>query len=399
MAMVDEPLYPIAVLIDELKNEDIQLRLNSIRRLSTIARALGEERTRKELIPFLSENNDDEDEVLLAMAEELGVFIPYVGGVEHAHVLLPPLETLSTVEETCVRDKAVESLCRIGAQMKENDIVDYFIAVVKRLAAGEWFTARVSSCGLFHIAYPSATDPLKTELRTIYGQLCQDDMPMVRRAAASNLGKFAATVEQSHLKTEIMSIFDDLTQDDQDSVRLLAVEGCAALGKLLEPQDCVAHILPVIVNFSQDKSWRVRYMVANQLYELCEAVGPEPTRADLVPAYVRLLRDNEAEVRIAAAGKVMKFCRILSPQLAIQHILPCVKELSSDSSQHVRSALASVIMGMAPVLGKDATIEQLLPIFLSLLKDEFPDVRLNIISKLDQVNQVSTIFVSCFSCN
>ena len=84
---------------------------------------------------------------------------------------------------------------------------------VQRLAAGEWFTARVSSCGLFHIAYPSAPDQLKAELRTIYGQLCQDDMPMVRRAAASNLGKFAATVEQSHLKTEIMSIFDDLTQD------------------------------------------------------------------------------------------------------------------------------------------------------------------------------------------
>ncbi len=83
----------------------------------------------------------------------------------------------------------------------------------QRLAAGEWFTARVSSCGLFHIAYPSAPDQLKAELRTIYGQLCQDDMPMVRRAAASNLGKFAATVEQNYLKTEVMSIFDDLTQD------------------------------------------------------------------------------------------------------------------------------------------------------------------------------------------
>lgn len=41
---------------------------------------------------------------------------------------------------------------------------------------------------------------------------------------------------------------------------------------------------------------------------------------------------------------------------------------------------------------QDATIEQLLPIFLSLLKDEFPDVRLNIISKLDQVNQVTISF-------
>lgn len=86
-----EPLYPIVVLIDELKNEDIQLRLNSIRRLSTIARALGEERSRKELIPFLVQNNDDDDEVLLAMAEELGNFIPYVGEVEHASVLLAPL--------------------------------------------------------------------------------------------------------------------------------------------------------------------------------------------------------------------------------------------------------------------------------------------------------------------
>lgn len=131
MATIDEPLYPIAVLIDELKNEDIQLRLNSIRRLSTIARALGEERARKELIPFLSENNDDDDEVLLAMAEELGIFIPYVGGVQHAHVLLPPLETLCTVEETCVRDKAVESLCRIGSQMREQDLVDHFVPLVK----------------------------------------------------------------------------------------------------------------------------------------------------------------------------------------------------------------------------------------------------------------------------
>ncbi len=98
---------------------------------SSIARALGEERTHKELIPFLNENNDDDDEVPLAMADELGGFIPYVRGVEHAHVLLPPLETLCILEETVVREKAVESLCSIGAQMKESDVVDWFIPLVK----------------------------------------------------------------------------------------------------------------------------------------------------------------------------------------------------------------------------------------------------------------------------
>jgi hypothetical protein len=65
------------------------------------------------------------------MADVLGGFIAYVRGVEHAHVLLPPLETLCIVEETVVREKAVESLCSIGAQMKESDMVDWFIPLVK----------------------------------------------------------------------------------------------------------------------------------------------------------------------------------------------------------------------------------------------------------------------------
>ncbi|KAK7323999.1 hypothetical protein VNO77_27504 [Canavalia gladiata] len=132
-----------------------------------------------ELTPFLNENNDDDDEVLLIMAEELGVFIPYVGGVEHTNVLLPPLGTLCTVEETYVRDKSVESLCRIVAQMREQDLVEHFIPLVKRLAVGEWFTAWVFSCGLFHTLVPKVT---KTKMRAIYSQLCQDDMPLVRRS-------------------------------------------------------------------------------------------------------------------------------------------------------------------------------------------------------------------------
>lgn len=66
----------------------LQLRLNSIKKLSTIALALGQERTRGELIPFLTETIYDEDEVLLALAEQLGTFTPNVGGPEYVHCLL-----------------------------------------------------------------------------------------------------------------------------------------------------------------------------------------------------------------------------------------------------------------------------------------------------------------------
>lgn len=109
-------------------------------------------------------------------------------------------------------------------------------------------------------------------------------------------------------------------------------------------------------------------------------------RSELIPAFVRLLRDSEAEVRGAAGGKVAQFCSLLGAnESCVVAVLPCVKELAADSNQFVRAALASVVMELAPMLGKAATIEHLLPVFLALLKDDFPDVRLNIISKLDQV--------------
>jgi len=100
-----DSLYPIHLLMDELKSDDVVLRLSSIRRLSTIALALGPQRTRDELIPFLQDQLDDEDEVLLVLGEELGGFAEYVGGAEWAWTVLGPLENLAAVEETLVRDK------------------------------------------------------------------------------------------------------------------------------------------------------------------------------------------------------------------------------------------------------------------------------------------------------
>lgn len=53
---INEETNNVATLIDELKHEDVALRLNSIKKLDVIANALGVERTRTELIPFLQGN-------------------------------------------------------------------------------------------------------------------------------------------------------------------------------------------------------------------------------------------------------------------------------------------------------------------------------------------------------
>ena len=99
---------PIALLIDELKSQDQKKRISSVKSLDTVARALGPERTRLELLPYINELMDDDEEVLLTLAETLPTLLDHSGGPQHAEHVLRPLEKLCSSEETTVRDKVSE---------------------------------------------------------------------------------------------------------------------------------------------------------------------------------------------------------------------------------------------------------------------------------------------------
>ncbi|KAI9653089.1 MAG: Polyamine N-acetyltransferase 1 [Trizodia sp. TS-e1964] len=386
----NDELYPIAVLIDELKHDDVLLRLNAIHRLSTIALALGSERTRDELIPFLDESVEDEDEVLTALSEELGNFVEYVGGPEYGHVLLSPLENLAAIEEPLVREKAVESLNKICEQLSQQQVEEYFIPLTIRLSKADWFTSKISATGLYNVPYSKASPPSQEVLRQQFNHLVHDDTPMVRRQAANNLAKFVKSMPATIVIEEMIPMFQHLANDDQDSVRLLTVEILIAVAEVVPKEQQSSHgvLLTALRSLFEDKSWRVRYMVANTFEKIAKAVDEEVVTRDLVPAFVKLLKDSEAEVRTAIAGQIPGFCGLLDRDTLLNEIMTSVEDLVSDTSQHVRAALGQQISGLAPILGKEETIAHLLPMFLQMLKDEFPDVRLHIISKLELVNKV-----------
>ncbi|KAF7255632.1 hypothetical protein EG68_06745 [Paragonimus skrjabini miyazakii] len=389
----DESLFPIAILIDELRNDDMQTRLSSVKKLTTIALALGPERTRNELIPFLTDIMYDEDEVLREMAQQLAEFVPLVGGSEYVHCLLPPLEGLASVEETVVREKAIETLRTLAPSFSPKDLGAHFLPLLKRLATAEWFTSRTSACGLFSVIYRHSPNAVRADLRQTFRQLCTDDTPMVRRAAASRLGEFARCLEPDALRSDLLPLLPQLAQqDDQDSVRLLGVNASVEFAEVLPAEDILAHVIPVVRGAVEDKSWRVRYQLADHITDLQAAVKPQITAQHLVDVYQQLLKDPEGEVRAAAAGKLKKFASALPTDtresIIMKNLLPIVREMVGETNLQVKTALAGVMMALAPLLGKENTLEHLLPLFLLQLKDENPDVRLNIISNLECVNQI-----------
>lgn len=104
--MIDtKQLQQIADLIDQLRSEETATRINSVQNLPLIATGFDAEKFRTELLPYMMDLLEDDEEVLVHFAEQVGGLLDLVGGPTHAEHLLKILEQLCAVEEITVREK------------------------------------------------------------------------------------------------------------------------------------------------------------------------------------------------------------------------------------------------------------------------------------------------------
>mmetsp|Transcript_8059 Transcript_8059/g.20655 ORF Transcript_8059/g.20655 Transcript_8059/m.20655 type:complete len:601 (+) Transcript_8059:47-1849(+) len=384
----------LSLMVKNLQNEvDITLRLQAARELPTIAAALGPERVRGELLPYLQSCIDDEDEVADVICDKLAGFIPFLGGSEWAHLLLPILEMVAAGEEVTTRAKAVQGLTAVATELPQDSVLPLYLPIVERLANGDWYTQRASACGLLHIVFKCGDVAAREQVVGWLNDLSADPAAMVRRAVGEALPELVTAADPAMLSEVILPLFNRLNEDEQDSVRLLAARLCIDISQRLDEAATTEAVLPATQKGAADESWRVRYVFAGRFSELQETFGPDLSREFLLPIFVELLGDGEPEVRAAAALQVHTFCAALTPEKErvagiLEGVLPKLHHLVQDEAQHVRCAVASIIMGLASLIGAEHTITYLLPLFLQLIRDDFSEVQLNMISNLEAINQV-----------
>jgi len=378
-------LRPIAILIEELTKEDIQIRLNAMRQLHTIAKALGPNRTVSELIPYLTDMIDDDDEVLVVMCKELLNLIPWVGGAKNVHHLLKPYETLCVVEETNTRDFAIEGASKVFEQVPTETCETVGFNMLTRLLGSDWHTARVSGSLLAPAVYGRVGQIVRDNIEKIFLPLANDTMPMVRRAVVQATSKFLPHLNSQTLRDSFLPVFVQLCKDDQDGVRLLAVKTLSEFRNSFNLQEAAQFLRLSVCAACLDTSWRVRYVAADNFVQLCDLLGLEWTKDRLLDNYVKLLRDGEAEVRAAAVAKCGEMCKRIGEDLFVEKVTPVLKVLAEDDAKYTRASLANSIMVLfnTDCLQKSVAIRDIVPIILTLLKDEFPEVRLNVIKNLE----------------
>eukprot|EP01022_Parablepharisma_sp_SALTPOND_P015662 TRINITY_DN223_c0_g1_i2.p1 TRINITY_DN223_c0_g1~~TRINITY_DN223_c0_g1_i2.p1 ORF type:complete len:631 (+),score=63.48 TRINITY_DN223_c0_g1_i2:2806-4698(+) len=333
---------------------------------------------------------DENGELMIVLAEQLGHLAAFIGPKEHLPILLRPLELIANSDEAIVREKAVEAICKVAADLEKEQHTTELFPMVKRLAKGDTYMVKITATGIFPAVYPNVSSLNQTMLRQFYVDLCKDDTPMVRRAAAGNFPKFAAVIDTYFVKNEFVSVIQSMISDPQDSVKVAAVECAAKLISLLRNEEVSRILLPAMKSATEDKkSWRLRFTLAEATSTILEVIPKSLVDEFVVPWISALLLDTEPEVRSQALLELAGLSKYCTTQLLVDKILPTLNgALLKDPSEHVRASLAKTICGVGENLPQLKPEEEkppnepletyVVPVCIGLAKDENIDVRLSL---------------------
>jgi serine/threonine-protein phosphatase 2A regulatory subunit A len=100
-----EDFNALELLQEEMRTDEVHLKVNAIHRLKTVILSIGVEESSKKMTEYLEGliKTPEDDEVLFAIAEELGKCWELI---PEKTLFLPLLEKLCNADETVVREQA-----------------------------------------------------------------------------------------------------------------------------------------------------------------------------------------------------------------------------------------------------------------------------------------------------
>ena len=406
-------------LVARLRSEDVQLRLNTTKRLPVLFGTSTEPPDQLAAL-FGSLAHDDDDEVLLALAEALEELARvWITADKDARCVLPALESLAGAPEPTVRSRASKTLSALAActgDMKDNEkknktaLQDALLKSIVLLSGSDWPTARATAASVVPALWKVVSVDARRQLRTVYANLASDAMMVARKAAVTALPALLASMGSEGAEEDkkkgivdesdramVLKVVSAAVADDQESVRTQVPSVLEAL--MREKVVCLQHdasedaetyILSPFFKLSKDYSWRVRLAVADRMPQLCVAAGdPAVAQEYLLPVYLNLGKESEPEVLASVATRIAEVAAAVPKSAQTSELLPLLVSLAQDPCDAVRAAAATAACDMAPLLGHAGCGTLIERVLEPLLQDSCPDVVFNVINKMRTVTDVA----------
>ena len=102
-------VFQTQVSVDDLRSSDSRVRLREIKNLPLISHTIGKEKTRTDLLPFLTSLIEDEDEDnLIELTKIISNFIELIGGKQYILHILKFFENLLQLDEFLLRYEVIK---------------------------------------------------------------------------------------------------------------------------------------------------------------------------------------------------------------------------------------------------------------------------------------------------
>ena len=377
-------------LLEDLQNPDIKIKKNAFQNLRGISLALGRERTRKELLPYLKSCIDEEeDEIIIELAKVLSNFIDCIGGKQYIKELLNLLEIILTIDDHFVRIEILNTIKSVVKQIgKLSEIETDLILIINNLYNSDDINQKKSAMNLLIFLYKDLNSNNKNLALNYFDKFIVDNNISVKKELLNEITEISLELSIDYIKKMINIIL----KDKNDSMRIDIVNIMLSIRNHKNINEFIDTIYDLIPKLAEDTNWRVRLTVSDKLNEFLNFPNINNNfKQTSVNIFAKLLEDPEAEIRNICCLRLEEITKILKNENNFDKILQNIRNLEKDQKNFVKGALAANALKICELIGPKKTNDYIFPVFLTLIKDENIEIRMSLINNLPELNKVIDI--------
>ena len=375
-------------LLEDLQSQETKIKINAIHNLRGISLALGCEATKKELLPYLKNcvNNEEEDEVLIELAKVLSNFLDCIGGKENIKDLLGLFEVILTIDEPTIRKEAINSLKETIQQIGnikyiEKDIMD----IINKFYIVDDVNQKLSALNLIIVVYKDLNENNKKIVLEYLDNFSISDNISIKKELLSEITKITLLLSIDYIKKFI----NIMMKDKNDTVKTDLLNIIISIKNHKELVSMMDFIYELIPKLSEDQNWRVRLTVIDNIIEILNFNNINyQFKQTVINIYLKLIEDPEAEIRNGCCLKLEEITKLLKNEVNFEKILKILEKLGKDPKNFVKNSLAENIFKICHLIDKVQITEYIFPLFNTLINDENLDIRINLINNLCQLSDI-----------
>ncbi len=376
-------------LLEDLQNMDNKIRINAIHNLRSISLALGSETTRKELLPYLKNciNNEEEDEILIELTKILSNFLDCMGGVAYTSELLNLFGVLLSIDEPTIRKEAINSLKEVLNQIGGiNNIEKDLMEIINKFYWSDDVNQKLSAMNLIILLYNDLNENNKKIVMNYLENFLNSDNLLIKKELMNEIVKITCHLNIDYIK-KLISI---ITKDDNnnDNIRENLINVLISLKSHKDLNFIINFIYDLIIKLSEDNNWKVRLSLINNFSEILKFPKINYNfKQMIINIYIKFIEDSEEMIRNACCINLEDITKLLKNEINFNKILQNLEKLSKDEKISVKKNLSENIFKIFPLLNAKQINEIIFKVFNILLNDDNLDIKINIIQNIAELSQ------------